>query len=339
MRVEPDVQFALWHHTHREVTGGLDDSVTDVSDDPDIADGIKFTEYSPRALVKAIRKALVLYEDKELLAHFRRNAMTVDFSWEHCTHEYEAAFERALEATLFPDGGVVSRAPIDQLELLELLLFVQAVYEARQLRPADFVAAAITRLVPGLKGATLGDGLLAALHGGSLGTAQRIERVRAGADRGLHEQRGDQERGVLPTAAGTGERPAGREVRLQRAEHDRHERERRPPDLEAGDRLFSHAVDRSLTGNLGKRVADNFSVTLVIFVFADTDAYNDLLEFWYLMYVFEFQFGLQFFDKLVFVQSFQARSSGSSGSFSHYLISLFLAWRARRTLAPSAFFT
>ena len=79
------------------VTGGLDDSVTDVSEDPEIADGIKFAEYSSRALVKAIRKALVLYEDKPLLAHFRRNAMSVDFSWEHCTHEYEAAFERAVD--------------------------------------------------------------------------------------------------------------------------------------------------------------------------------------------------------------------------------------------------
>ena len=79
------------------VTGGLDDSVTDVSENPEIADGIKFAEYSSRALVKAIRKALVLYEDGELLTHFRQNAMTVDFSWEHCTHEYEAAFERAIE--------------------------------------------------------------------------------------------------------------------------------------------------------------------------------------------------------------------------------------------------
>jgi starch synthase len=79
------------------VTGGLDDSVTDVSEDAEIADGIKFTEYSSRALVKAIRKALVLFEDKKLLTHFRRNGMTVDFSWEHCTHEYEAAFQRAME--------------------------------------------------------------------------------------------------------------------------------------------------------------------------------------------------------------------------------------------------
>jgi uncharacterized heparinase superfamily protein len=89
----------------------------------------------------------------------------------------EAAFERALDQILLPDGGVVSRAPIDQLELLELLLFVQAVYEARQLRPADFLSTAIARLVPGLKGATLGDGLLASMHGGSLSNPARIDRA------------------------------------------------------------------------------------------------------------------------------------------------------------------
>lgn len=79
------------------VTGGLDDSVTDISEDVDTADGIKFTEYSARALGKAIRKALVLFEDKALLDHYRRNAMSVDFSWEHCTHEYEDVFRRAME--------------------------------------------------------------------------------------------------------------------------------------------------------------------------------------------------------------------------------------------------
>lgn len=89
----------------------------------------------------------------------------------------EAGFERALDQTLLPDGGIVSRSPLDQLELLELLLLVQSVYEARQLRPAEFLTLAITRLVPGLKGAVMGDGLLAPMHGGSLGSAERIARA------------------------------------------------------------------------------------------------------------------------------------------------------------------
>jgi starch synthase len=78
------------------VTGGLDDSVTDVNEDLDQADGIKFYEYSSRALAKAIRKAIVLFETKELFAEFRRNAMQADFSWDRTAAEYVEVYKRAL---------------------------------------------------------------------------------------------------------------------------------------------------------------------------------------------------------------------------------------------------
>jgi starch synthase len=77
-------------------TGGLDDSVTDLTENDDRADGIKFGEYSARALAKAIRKALVLYENKELLALYRRNAMLADFSWERTAGEYVRVYEEAV---------------------------------------------------------------------------------------------------------------------------------------------------------------------------------------------------------------------------------------------------
>jgi len=76
-------------------TGGLDDSVTDLTDNDERADGIKFSEYSARALAKAIRKALVLYENKELFAHYQRNAMLADFSWERTAVEYVRVYEEA----------------------------------------------------------------------------------------------------------------------------------------------------------------------------------------------------------------------------------------------------
>jgi starch synthase len=79
-------------------TGGLDDSVTDIIDDPEHADGIKFGEYSARALAKAIRKALVLYENEELFAQYQRNAMRADFSWERTAGEYVRVYEQALFA-------------------------------------------------------------------------------------------------------------------------------------------------------------------------------------------------------------------------------------------------
>jgi len=79
------------------VTGGLDDSVISPTDDIATADGIKFSEYSSRALSKAIRKALVLYAHPDLLDHFRQNAMEVDFSWTRTAQEYLSLFQRLLE--------------------------------------------------------------------------------------------------------------------------------------------------------------------------------------------------------------------------------------------------
>jgi starch synthase len=77
-------------------TGGLDDSVTDILEDLAKADGIKFHEFSPRALAKAIRKALALYQHPEVLRHYRRNAMTADFSWERACLEYIRLYEKVL---------------------------------------------------------------------------------------------------------------------------------------------------------------------------------------------------------------------------------------------------
>ena len=76
-------------------TGGLDDSVIDFTQDPKRANGIKFQEYSARALAKAMRKALALYEKPELLRRFRQNAMKADFSWEQTVEEYLKVYELA----------------------------------------------------------------------------------------------------------------------------------------------------------------------------------------------------------------------------------------------------
>jgi starch synthase len=78
-------------------TGGLDDSVIDYSQDPSRADGIKFYEYTSRALAKAIRKALAIYERPELLREFRRNAMKADFSWAKTVEEYVRVYDQTLK--------------------------------------------------------------------------------------------------------------------------------------------------------------------------------------------------------------------------------------------------
>jgi starch synthase len=77
-------------------TGGLDDTVIDITENPEGADGIKFSEYSTRAFSRAIRKALALYGDKALLEHYRRNGMTRDFSWQKTAATYAALYESSL---------------------------------------------------------------------------------------------------------------------------------------------------------------------------------------------------------------------------------------------------
>ena len=77
-------------------TGGLDDSVVDVRESADRATGIKFHEPTAGALAQAIRKAHALYREPDLLAHFRRNGMTADFSWEKQSREYVDLYEQVL---------------------------------------------------------------------------------------------------------------------------------------------------------------------------------------------------------------------------------------------------
>jgi starch synthase len=76
-------------------TGGLDDSVIDWTQNPKFATGIKFSEYTSRALAKAIRKALVLHSQPKLLNSCRRNAMAADFSWKRTVHEYLTVYKTA----------------------------------------------------------------------------------------------------------------------------------------------------------------------------------------------------------------------------------------------------
>ena len=77
--------------------GGLDDSVIDFLEDAAHANGVKFREYSARALAKAIRKALVIYQQPGLLRRYRQNAMKADFSWDHTVDEYLKIYETARE--------------------------------------------------------------------------------------------------------------------------------------------------------------------------------------------------------------------------------------------------
>jgi uncharacterized heparinase superfamily protein len=89
----------------------------------------------------------------------------------------ERAFGRALDAFVAADGGVASRAPIDMLETLELLVTLAACYAARARPQPGAQRAARARLAPAISGLAHADGGLAAFHGGVGAPAARVRRA------------------------------------------------------------------------------------------------------------------------------------------------------------------
>lgn len=77
-------------------TGGLDDSVTDASDSPTAPTGVKFSEYSPQALARAIRKAMTIYADGRVESWYRSNGMRADFSWDQAIERYLHCYSVSL---------------------------------------------------------------------------------------------------------------------------------------------------------------------------------------------------------------------------------------------------
>jgi len=72
-------------------TGGLADTVRDASE-PD-GNGIRFTEYSPAALVEAVRRALELFRNPKQWKRLQQAGMRQDFSWDASAREYVKVYE------------------------------------------------------------------------------------------------------------------------------------------------------------------------------------------------------------------------------------------------------
>lgn len=86
----------------------------------------------------------------------------------------EAGMTRALSLAVHNDGGLISRSPVEQLALVELLAQLRGVYEVRARPPSGAVALALAQAVPVLASATLGDGALSSWQGGGPASAARV---------------------------------------------------------------------------------------------------------------------------------------------------------------------
>ena len=105
----------------------------------------------------------------------------------------EAGLGRALALSQFDDGGLVSRSPFEQLQLVDRLGLLRACYfAAKQTLPESIEAAAAAALAA-LHGVTLGDGALSSWQGCNPGEAARLSALVEGCGlraRPLRQARG-----------------------------------------------------------------------------------------------------------------------------------------------------
>jgi starch synthase len=69
-------------------TGGLDDTVINYNERSGRGTGFKFSEYTPQALVRTVKRALKLFADRKKWRALQLAGMRQDFSWDVSAREY-----------------------------------------------------------------------------------------------------------------------------------------------------------------------------------------------------------------------------------------------------------
>jgi starch synthase len=62
-------------------TGGLDETVQEFDPATGTGTGFKFTDYTPAALLEAIKRALAVYQQPKIWEALMRSNMALDYSW------------------------------------------------------------------------------------------------------------------------------------------------------------------------------------------------------------------------------------------------------------------
>jgi uncharacterized heparinase superfamily protein len=86
----------------------------------------------------------------------------------------EAGLARALTAAQFDDGGLISRSPYEQIELVDRLGLLRACYLAAKQTIPDGIEAAAQASLAALHGVMMGDGALSSWQGCGPGDAPRL---------------------------------------------------------------------------------------------------------------------------------------------------------------------
>jgi starch synthase len=78
--------------------GGLEDTVQPYTARASGANGFKFREPTPEALVRSVRQAVRLYRNKAAWLALMKQGMAADYSWETSAREYGKVYRRARQA-------------------------------------------------------------------------------------------------------------------------------------------------------------------------------------------------------------------------------------------------
>lgn len=114
----------------------------------------------------------------------------------------EVAIADAIDACIFADGGLVSRSPMQLMELIGLFSMLRQCYIATGNDIPPYLAGALNRTVPALLGLTHADGGLGAWQGSGQVSAEHIEALVAASAVRARPQRQALDWGYQRVAAG-----------------------------------------------------------------------------------------------------------------------------------------
>lgn len=89
----------------------------------------------------------------------------------------EAGLLRALVSGVSDDGGIVTRAPVDQIDLIALLSMLASVYDCRRQDWPVGIQSVLDKAVAALLGITMGDGALSSWQGAGPVSRETVEGV------------------------------------------------------------------------------------------------------------------------------------------------------------------
>lgn len=89
----------------------------------------------------------------------------------------ETGLQRAIQASVSGDGGIISRSPAAQVDALMLLTTLLATYDVRRMEAPEFIGATLARMVPALLGICHGDRALSSWQGGGPMTGAQVKAV------------------------------------------------------------------------------------------------------------------------------------------------------------------